>query len=51
MGPECTTCAKGVTVGSKVINEVHYGYKGSCEEQETVVQWKRIVESGIGVKM
>ena len=50
-GPECMTCAKGVTVGSKVISEVHSGCKGSCEEQEAVVQWKRKVESGIGVKI
>ena len=51
MGPECTMCAKRVTVSSKVISGVHSGYKGSCEEQEAAVQWKRKVGSGIGVKM
>ena len=28
MGPECTMCAKGVTVGSKVISGIHSGFKG-----------------------
>ena len=50
-GPECMTCAEGVTVGSKVISGIHSGYKGPHKEQGAVVQWKRKVESGIGVKM